>query len=143
MSAEENKAIVSHFYEELDKGNLDVADEILSSNCVFHFPGGDGLLGPESYKEQVAPFVTAFPDSKHIHEDMITEGDKVVAHGTVRGTHEGEYMGIAPTGKQVMFTGIGIFRIAEGKFIEAWIEFDRLGLMQQLGAVPPIGQAGE
>jgi len=133
MSAEDNKAIISHFYEEVDKGNLDVADEISATNCVFHFPGGEDLLGPEGYKEQVAPFVTAFPDLKHIHEDMIAEGDKVVAHGTVRGTHEGEFMGIAPTGKQVMFTGVGIFRIAEGKFIEAWIEFDRLGLMQQLG----------
>jgi len=78
-------------------------------------------------------------------EDVIAEGDKVVARWVVRGTHKGEFMGptgsIPPTGKQVTVLAIHIFRIADGKFIERWPERDRLGLLQQLGVVPAPGQA--
>lgn len=144
MSVEENKAIISHFYEEMeDKGNLDVVEEILATNCVLHFPSGVDVRGPEGYKEYLAPFLTALPDLKHVIEDMIAEGDKVVARFTVRGTYKGEFMGIAPTGKQVVFTSITIYCIVKGKFVEVWVDYDALGLMQQIGAVPPIGQGEE
>ena len=77
------------------------------------------------------------------NEDMIAEGDRVVSRWTMRSTHKGEWMGIAPTGKQVMITGISIHRIAGGKIVEDWANADELGMMQQLGAVPPIGESGE
>ncbi len=140
MSTEENKAIISHFYEEVDKGNMDVADEILTTTCVFHFPGGVDVRGPEGYKEYEAPIFAAFPDLKHVFEDMIAEQDKVVVRFTVPVTHKGEFMGIAPTGKKVVVTVIAIFHIVNGKFVEVWVEYDALGLLQQLGAVPPLGE---
>lgn len=140
MSAEENKAIISHFYEELDKGNLDVVDKVLATNCVWHYPSDVDVRGPEGYKEYGAPFYTAFPDIKHVIEDMIAEGDKVVARFTMPGTHKGEFMGIAPTGKKVVVTAIGIFHIVDGKFNEVWVELDSMGMLQQLGAVPPLGE---
>ena len=74
-------------------------------------------------------------------EDQIAEDDKVVTRWTMRDTHEGEFRGIAPTGKQISITGIGIFRFSDGKVVESWDNFDQLGMMQQLGDVPPPGGA--
>lgn len=141
---EKNKAIISNFYEEIEKGNLEIIGQTLDTNCVLHFPIGVVLRGPDGYKEHIlAPFLTAFPDSKHVIEDMIAEGDKVVARFTVPGTHKGEYMGINPTGKQVTLTSVAIYRIVNDKFVEIWCEADNLGFMQQLGVIPPIGQGEE
>ena len=140
MSTEENKALVRRLYEQIDEGNLNVADEILATNCAWHFPGGVDVRGPEGYKEYVAPFLNAFPNLKHVFEDMIAEGDKLVVRLTVRGTNKGEFMGIAPTGKQVVYTAILIYHIVNSKIVEAWVDYDALGLLQQLGAVPPLGE---
>jgi predicted ester cyclase len=85
-------------------------------------------------------FLTAFPDLHFTVEDMIAEGDKVVARITMSGTQQGAFMGIPPTGKHVAFTAIDINRIAGGKSVEHWWEMDALGLMQQLGVVPAPGQ---
>ena len=140
---QENKAIISRLYEELeDKGNKDVIDEIFATNCVLHFPGGIDLHGPEGYKEFRVPLDTALPDLKHSIEDMIVEADKVVARFILRGTYRGEFMGIAPTGKQVMLTSIAIYRIAGGKVVEGWCNADDFSLFQQLCVIPPIGQGG-
>lgn len=133
MSAEENKAIWQRYVEELDKGNMTIIDQLAAPNCVVHYPGGLDVRGPDALKEHAAKFYTAFPDFQHVIEDMIAEGDKVAARYTDRGTHKGEFMGIAPTGKQVEFTAIGICRFANGKFTEAWVDYDALGLLQQLG----------
>lgn len=140
MSAEENKVLVRRWIEELDKGNMTIIDHLISTDCVVHYPGGIDVLGPEGFKESSTPFRTAFPDLKHVIEDMIAEGDKVVSRYKIPGTHKGEFMGIAPTGRKVTFTATVIYRIANGKFVETWGEFDALGLLQQLGAVPPSGQ---
>ena len=140
MSAEENKALWRRYIEEMDKGNTAIVDQLVAANCVVHYPGGLDVRGPEALKEHAAKFYTAFPDFLHTIEDMIAEGDKVAGRFTNRGTHKGEFMGIAPTGKQVRFTAIGISLIAEGKFVETWIDYDALGLMQQLGAVPPLSE---
>jgi len=140
MSAEENKALIRRYIEELDKGNTAIVDQLVAANCVVHYPGGLDVRGPEALKEHAAKFYTAFPDFLHTIEDIVAEEDKVVARFTNRGTHKGEFMGIAPTGKQVTFTAIGISRITEGKLVEAWVDYDALGLLQQLGAVPPLGE---
>jgi predicted ester cyclase len=85
---------------------------------------------------------SAFPDFHSTLEDMFAEGDKVVQRFTARGTHKGEWMGIAPTGKQMTCPGIAIHRITGGKIVEGWTSMDMLGVMVQLGVVPPPGQAG-
>ena len=81
-------------------------------------------------------FRSAFPDFHVTIEDQIAEGDRVATRWTMRGTHEGEFRGISPTGKQITVTGIGIFRFSDGKVVESWDNFDQLGMMRQLGVIP-------
>ncbi len=143
MSIEENKAIELRFLEEVvNKGNLAVIDELCAANFVDHtaLPG----LAPdrEGYKQFFAMSRSALPDFHSTLEDMIAEGDKVAERFTGRGTHKGEWMGIAPTGKQVTIQGMAIHRITDGKIVENWANMDMLGVMVQLGVVPPPGQAG-
>ena len=140
MSTEENKAILRRNCEEaFNKGNLAVADETIAPNYVYHGPGGMEYKGPEGFKQFVTMFRTAFPDFHLTVEDMVAEGDKVAHRLTTRGTHKGELMGIAATGKQVTTTAITISRFAGGKEVEAWSSLDMLGVMQQLGVAPPTG----
>ena len=140
MSTEENKALVRRLIEEAwNEGNLATIDEILSPDYVLHIDA-PGPPGREGYKQDVTMHRTAFPDLRFTIEDMVAEGDKVVLRATLRGTHKGEYIGIAPTGKQITLTAISIRRIEGGQIAEEWVELDMLGLMQQLGVVPPPGQ---
>jgi predicted ester cyclase len=142
MSTEENKAKQRRVWEEVfNKGNLSVADETIADNYVYHGPMGVEYKGPEGFKQMVTVFRTAFPDLHATVDDMVAEGDKVVSYYTMTGTHKGEYIGIAPTGKKVKFSGIVIARWIGGKEVEAGGVGDILTLMQQLGVVPPIGQA--
>ena len=137
MSVEHNKALVRRLYEEaLNKGNLAVVDEIIAPNYVRHGLAPGVPLGPESTKQVFAAMHTAFPDLRTTVEPMVGEGDKVAAQLTHSGTHKGEFRGIAPTGKQVTVTTIGIYRFAGNKLEEAWIQMDELGMLQQLGVVP-------
>ena len=102
------------------------------------------MHGPDKMKEYVGVFHSAFPDFRVTLEDQIAEGDKVVNRWTVRGTHQGEFQGISPTGKEVEFTGIHMSTINdEGKLQESWENYDALGLMQQLGAIPAPGDSEE
>jgi len=138
---EENKALALRLLEEAwNQGNLDVVDETIAADFVLLDPLNPGLsVSPESTKEFVAMFRTAFPDANHTVESVIAEGDKVAVGYTFVGTHEGEYMGVPPTGKQVTYTQIDIHRFADGKIVETWVEWDALGLMQQLGVIPSMG----
>ncbi len=141
MSTEKNKAVIRRVFEEaMNKGDLAVADEGIASNYVFHGPVGQEFKGPEEFKQLVSMYRTAFPDLHCVIEDMVAEGDKVSARSTIRGTHKGNLMGIAPTGKQVTVTGIVIVRFVGGREVEAWSVMDLLSMMQQLGVVPPMGQ---
>ena len=141
MSAEENKALVRYWIEEvINKGNLAVVDAMCPPGYVGHNPHHplkDQPAGPEEVKEHVVRMLrTAFPDLQQSIEDMIAEGDKVVVRSTFRGTHQGPFAGIAPTGKRLSMTAIEIFRVKDGKIPEHWINADYLGAMQQLGAIP-------
>jgi steroid delta-isomerase-like uncharacterized protein len=139
VSAEENKAISRRADEELfDRGNLDVADELFVPNFVYHDPAsGEDWHGSESVKRYATMMRAAFPDLYYTLEDQIAEGDKVVTRYKAGGTHQGELMGIAPTGNRVEITGISIMRIDGGKIEEIWENYDTLGMMQQLGVIPP------
>lgn len=129
--SDENKVIVRRWNEEFWKGNLDVSDEILAPDCVFH-----GVGGPQEIKEALGRINRGIPDGQFTIEDQIAEKDKVVTRWTIRGTHQGELWGVPPTAKQLNYTGISINRLAGGKIVEDWFEADILGLMQQLGIVP-------
>ena len=136
---EKNKALIRHFIEELDKQNFTIYDEVFTPDVVIH-SGGITITSMEEAKRMAPAFYKAFPDFHHVLEDLIAEGDKVVVRATNYGTHEGEFMGIPPTGKKVSYDVMGIYCIKDGKIIECWVVYDMLGLMQQLGAVPPIGE---
>jgi len=123
VSAEENKAIVRRFIEEVfNKKNLDVLDEIVDPDYVFHFqdPTTKPIHGVERFKQFMAAIHTAFPDIYVITEKMIAEGDKVEVLWTWHATHKGEFMSIPPTGIHLTFTGIAIHRLAGGKIVESW-----------------------
>jgi len=140
MSTEQSKAMDRRVYEEVwNGGNLAVIDELVAANYVDHDPNPTSTLeGLEGLKQSVTMYRTAFPDVHFTIEDQIAGGNTVVTRWTARGTHQGAFMGIPPTGKQAMVTGISIARVADGKFVEGWTNFDALGLLQQLGAVPPM-----
>lgn len=140
MSTEENKAMIRRVWEEvLNKGDLAAADELMAPNYVYHGSGGQEFKGPEGFKQLVTMFRTAFPDFRITVEDMVAEVDKVAHRATMRGTHKGDLMGIAPTGKQVTIAAIVISRFAGVKEVEAWSNLDQLGMMQQMGIAPPMG----
>ncbi|MDP8901548.1 MAG: ester cyclase [Actinomycetota bacterium] len=139
--SEENKALARRWFEELfNAQNLDVADEITAQDSVNHDPLLTGLpSGPEGSKHVVNLYHGAFPDAQITVEDAIAEGDKVVTRWTGRGTHQGEFMGVAPSGNRVEVAGITINRVSGGKIAETWNIYDALGMMQQIGAMPSPG----
>ena len=138
MSAE-NKAIVRRLIEGFNRGDLDVFDELGAPDLVNHSAPPGIPPTREGWKQGAAMFRAAFPDL-HIHiEAEIAEGDLVTTRFTGHGTHQGELMGIPATGKEVTVSGINIARIAGGKIMERWEEFDMMGMMVQLGVVPALG----
>ncbi len=144
MSLEENKAIVRRYYEELNKGNLDVADEVFAPNYIHREASGEIVFqGLEEDKRRSARNRTVLPDVQWTVEDMVAEGDKVVVRLTFRGTHRGELRGIAPTGKELALTGIVIFRLAGGKIEQRWGSYDSAKFWQQLGVSPPPAEGEE
>jgi len=139
MSTEENKALVRRFYEDVfNQRNVALVDELCTTHHVFHNPPTT-LHGREEFKQLLSLYIAAFPDARFTIEDQIAEGDRVTSRYTFRGTHRGDLMGIAPTGKQVTVTGMIINRIAGGKSEEGWLNFDALGMLQQLGVIPAMG----
>ena len=140
--SEGNKFVIRRSFEELwNKGNLSLADDLFTPNYAHHDPSTpDFGRGPESEKKRAALYRTAFPDLQLTIEDIIAEGQTVMARWSCRGTHKGDLSGIAPTGKQFTISGVSIARIAGGKMAEGWINWDALGLMQQLGVVPELAK---
>ena len=136
--SEENKALSRRVIEEIfNAGNLDLADELIAQDHVHHDPAmPEEGHGPEHMKEFANMYRSAFPDVHIEIEDQIAEGDKVVSRWVASGTHEGELMGIAPTGNRVTVAGMTIDRIANGQVAETWDNYDALGMMQQLGVIP-------
>lgn len=154
MSTEENKAMFRRFYDELyNKQNQAIIDELIAPNLVFHvdFPtdvpvSAEYQLSLEEIKQYHSQFSSSFPDLHYTVELQVAEGDLVVTRGIFSGTHKGEYRGltfkgIPPTGKQVTWTETWIIRIADGKIVEQWSNEDDLGRLQQIGALPTLGQA--
>jgi steroid delta-isomerase-like uncharacterized protein len=144
VSTEENKAVFRRYVEELgNEGKLELADEIFDRYLAHQSDGSVLERGPEDVKRFMGEFREAFPDFHSTVEDQIAEGDRVVTRWRMRGTHEGEFRGIAPTGNKLDITGIGIFRFSDGKVVESWDNFDQLGMMRQLGAIPSLEESQE
>ena len=136
--SEENKALARRWFEDFyNAHDPAVADEIVSPDCVVHDPNLPGLPpGPEGSKQTARVFRDAFPDTRITVEDQVAEGDRVVTRWTARGTHQGDLMGIPPSGVSGEIAGVTINRISRGKIAETWGSYDLLGLMRQIGAVP-------
>lgn len=135
----ENKEITRKIPDEIfNDGNLDLVDEIFADDYVSRPPeASEPLHGPEELKEFISEFQTAFPDFEVTVKDEIAEDDKVVQRRKFTGTHEGEIMGIEPTGEKIKSEAIVIFRLEDGKVVESWEQADMMGVMEQLGLFPP------
>ena len=140
--SETNKTVVRRLFEEVwNKGNLPVTDELFASNYAHHDSSTPDVgRGPESEKKRATLYRTAFPDLRLTIDDIIAEGETVMARWSCRGTHKGDLSGIAPTGKQFTISGISVARFTNGKMVEGWVNWDALGLMQQLGVIAEVGK---
>jgi steroid delta-isomerase-like uncharacterized protein len=141
-TTEANKALVRRFYEQIDAGNLDVVDELVAEDYLDHGPPPFPMPpGREGVKESFRLFWAATP-GRHVIEDQIAEGDKVVTRMTAYGKHEGDLPGIPATGRDMEMTATVIHRIADGRLVEKWSNKDVLRMLQQLGVIPPMGPPG-
>jgi steroid delta-isomerase-like uncharacterized protein len=134
MSDQNASAVRRHIEEVFNQGNLSVIDEIFAPDFVYHQPDGGEMKGRDALKQMTGMFRGAFPDLHCGVEDQFAEGDKVSTRWSLRGTHKGEMMGIAPTGKQVSVWGTVIHRFEGDKIAEAWDAYDILNLLKQIGA---------
>ncbi len=136
MVIEENKALVRRFVEDVINGSRPAAlDEFLSESYAYHAPGME-IAGSQGLRQVFAMLRSAFPDWREDIEDLIAEGDRVVFRVTGRGTHRGEFQGIPPSGRPVTVSDTDIVRIEEGRLAEHWANFDQLGMLTQIGALP-------
>ena len=140
--SEENKALVRRFVDEVQsQGNIDAIDKFCAPEFVNHSAPLGMPSDCEGVKHVTTMFRQAFPDSYFTIEDMVAEGDKVATRKTFHGTHQGEFMSIPPTGKQVSIGLIDIVRVAGGQVVEHWSIGDNLGMLQQLGVIPQLGHS--
>ena len=142
-SATANKAIGRKFFEEFDRRNFDGIAALLAPGEVAHLPGAPQALDWPAHRQYASAFVSAFPDCHHVIDDQVADADNVVTRLTFHGTHQGPLMGIPPGGKTIAIGAISWFRIENALIAEEWTEFDRLGMMVQLGVAgaPPPGGA--
>ncbi len=134
---EQNKALVRRLLEDdLSRGDEAVAEAIIHPGFVDHTNPPGMRHGVAGHKAIGALFRAAFPDLEWRIDDLIAEGDKVVARTTMRGTQRGVFFGIPPTGRAVSMVGVHVFRVADGKIAEHWAQRDDLGMMRQLGLQP-------
>ena len=130
------KSLIRRFYEEVSAGNAAVIDELLADDMIDHETDPGDPPGKEGVKQFFARFHTAFPDLRMEPHEMLAEGDLACARITMSGTHQGEFMGLPPTGKRFEIDGIDIVRVRDGLITEHWGVTNAMALMQQLGAIP-------
>jgi len=133
MSVEANKAQTRQIIDQgWNKGNMDALDNLISPDFVNRTASKSNETR-DGFKQRVQMIRTAFPDWEMTADEMLGEGDRVVTRWRARGTHRGSFRGIPATGKKIEVTGIAIDRVLDGKRVEGWVEWDMLGLLQQLG----------
>ena len=136
MSTEQNKQVVRQFHVFYNQGNLERAKELLAPNFVAYVVGAPAPLSRDEFKYAGEAYLSAFPGSQSETLAVIAEGDSVAAHGSFRGTHKNDFMGIPATGKSFTINWMHFFRLSEGKITEIRVEQDMLGMLQQLGVIP-------
>ena len=135
---EKNKDFIQAYNEDFwNKQNIAAFEKYYTADFIIHNAGQD--MNCEQYKGLCQAYFTAFPDLHITTDELVAEGDKVTKVWTANSTHKGELMGIPATGKQIVVKGIEVFRIADGKITEVWASMDNLGMMTQLGVIPPMG----
>jgi steroid delta-isomerase-like uncharacterized protein len=136
--SDQNKTAAKRFFDLWEAHEVDKFDEVIAADAIDHDPQRPfpDEHGPAAARKTAEMFLAAFPDTEYTVEQQVDEGDYVVTRWTARGTQSGELMGIPPTGKTVEVTGIAIDRFSDGKIAESWGNWDTMGLLQQLGAVP-------
>lgn len=141
MNATDNEEPVRRMIEEgFNENDLDLADELVAEDFVLHAAARDEpIRGPDGLKEFLGTYRSAFPDGHIEIDELVAEGDTVVARWTATGTHDGDLMGIEPTGNEVRVMGMEMHHVRDGKLAEGWEIFDGLGMMAQLGVVSPPG----
>jgi steroid delta-isomerase-like uncharacterized protein len=139
MATVKNKGIVRRYFEEcLNQGNMETIEELIAPTYVSHYPAGYDLGGgPDDVKQIVSSVRRGFPNVHFTIEDFISQGEKVVARWTFHGTHDGNFMGVASTGKEVVVAGVAVYRIADEKIEEVWLSWDVFGLLKQLEVLSP------
>ncbi|HDZ26530.1 hypothetical protein LCGC14_0669510 [marine sediment metagenome] len=130
---EQNKALFRYMLEETDKGNYAAWEEVCSPDYICHFAGFPKPMSLEEHIQANRAFLVAFPDFHHEINDMVAEAEKVTARVTLTGTHEGEFMGIPPTGNKIEYTAFLTARFSDKRIVELWGVADMMTLMQQLG----------
>jgi len=137
MTAEANKLTMQRFVEFINTASENLAQELIAPNAVFHVPGhSEPMRGPDGYLAIIGMMRGGFPDIQWTLEETVAEGDKVAARFVMRGTHEGTFFGVPPTGKKIEVQALNLYRLSNGKFVEERGQPDMLGLMQQIGAIP-------
>ena len=135
--SEANRAVVHRWFDEVyNKKRLELMNELHAETYGWRGHGGVTVTSRDEMRELIGGYVAAFPDIHWTVEDQMADGDQVVTRWTARATHSGPFEGIAPTGNPIMFTGITISRLENGQLVEEWENFDELGMMRQIGAVP-------
>jgi steroid delta-isomerase-like uncharacterized protein len=136
MTKDINITAQERLAEGVNTGNFDVFDEVVSPDVVDHDPAPEQGPGPEAYKDMFRTMRNAFPDMEVTPEHMIATEDDVALAYTIAGTHEGEFLGVAPTGKRITARGVQIGRFEDGRLVERWGSSDQRAILQQLGAEP-------
>jgi steroid delta-isomerase-like uncharacterized protein len=139
MSLQGNKDVVRRVVDMVNEGKLAEVEDLYTSDFVNHDPSAPDVRGRSALMQMFTVWGTGFPDGRVTIEEMLAEGDQVAKRWIYHGTHSGEFMGIAATGKEIAMTAITIYRISSGKVAECWWSYDTLGAMQQLGVIPPMG----
>jgi steroid delta-isomerase-like uncharacterized protein len=140
-TVQENEAVVRRYYEAWNDADFEVLKEIIAADAESHSPfGPDVPPGPEGEQQEIDLYHSGFSDAKIDVEDVVASGDKVAVRWTGTGTHDGEFMGIEPTDREVEVVGFSVSQLEDGKIIESWGLFDAFGLMQQLGVVEVPGE---
>jgi predicted ester cyclase len=140
VAADANEAMIRRYIDEVFNGHkLDGLDTYWAEDLVSHWMGQETLRGLPAWKAGMVSFFTAFPDAAYTLDDFFCVGDRGVWRGRWRATQQGTWEGIAPTGKTATWTVIIIGHFADGKMVEDWVEYDRLGLYRQLGLIPLAG----
>ena len=137
MTAESNKLTMHRFTEFINSASEELANELISPNAIFHVPGRmEPMRGPGGYLAIIGMMRSGFPDIQWTLEEVIAEDERVAARFTMRGTHQGEFFGVPPTGKKIQVQAMNFYRLSNGQFVEETGQPDLLGLLQQIGAVP-------